>query len=283
MQDYHTLKNLLLLSGALCLLGLPACSWVKDWPPQEGQIRHNRAAAPTTPQARLMQTADATWLEPATQPEIPVPHMVPAHGEQASTINRVRELEAEIAQLRSDMSMMLPAMTKMAETQSAMRETLNAVVVPPATASQATSPHAIAPQAGAATAPMPLLASPAPGPEIIPAAQAAGPGINGIRFGEQGGKTRIVLDSQITPIFRYDMDEARTMLFIHLPGIGWQTTAQEQDIVSHLIAGYNASPDGAGGTNLAIQLRRPAQISFAQALPAAGDKGDRVVIDLNPL
>lgn len=269
MHHSRPLKNLLLLSAGLCALGLSGCSWVKEWPPREGQVRHNQAAAPTPPQARLMQTADATWLAPAAQPETPVAHMVPAHGEEASTINRVRELEAEIAQLRNDMSMMLPAMTKMAETQSAMRDTLSAVV----------SPDAIAPQAGPATmapAPMPLIAA-------TPAALPSGPGINGIRFGDQNGKARIVLDSQAPVTFRQEMDASGRMLLVHLPSAGWQTMPQQSEIISSVVAGYSAAPDGAGGTNLAIQLRRPAQVSFAQALPPGGGKGDRVVIDLNPL
>src|SRR5690606_3847043 len=100
----------IVLAG-LCGAALAGCTWLNDWPPADAPRVTTKSAAPPPPQTRLMQTADATWLAPEPA-QAPVAHMVPAHGERADTLTRINELENELAGLRNDMSMMLPAMTQ---------------------------------------------------------------------------------------------------------------------------------------------------------------------------
>lgn len=278
----------LILLSCLCVSGMTGCSWLKEWPPREGPVRHNQAAAPTVPQTRLMQTADATWLVPPSKAETPVTRMVPAHGEEASTINRVRELEAEIAQLRNEMGMMVPAVTKLAETQSAMRDTLTAAVAPsiaPSGGDAAFIPSSAVTASG--SSPMPLLPA-APHPAISPAAQpaaqaASSAAIAAIRFGDEKGRTRIVLDAATAPSYSYDIDNGEQIMIIRLPQSAWRAATTQSLAGSPLVAAYNATPDGAGGTILAVQLRRPAQVTMAQTLAPGAGKGHRLVIDLAPL
>jgi hypothetical protein len=266
-----------------------------------------QGAAPTPPQAKLMQTADATWLSPVAAPQAPVERMVPANGEEASTINRVRQLEEEIARLRNEMSMMLPAMTKLAETQGALRDVLattqtaaQAAQVAPAAGPAAgyaagyyetepASPAALPPPvlySQAAAAPAPLAPPPpAAAPVAVPAAYApAGPGIGAIRFGQNNGRTRVVLDAPYPPDFSYALDESARVLTVSLPGSGWAAAAADAVAGSPLVASYSAAPDGQGGTTLTLQLRAAAQVAMAQSLPpAAPGKGHRVVLDIAPL
>ncbi|QQG36940.1 MAG: AMIN domain-containing protein [Micavibrio aeruginosavorus] len=99
---------------SLMALSLSACGWVQEDPYQQsyrgGYADMQQASAP--PQTRVMQTADATWLMPDQTPK-PVPTATElAELKQANT--RIAELEDEIAALRNDMSMMMPALTKLA-------------------------------------------------------------------------------------------------------------------------------------------------------------------------
>ncbi|MBU0800911.1 MAG: AMIN domain-containing protein, partial [Alphaproteobacteria bacterium] len=120
-------------------------------------------------------------------------------------------------------------------------------------------------------------------PPAQPVSMASGPGIGHIRFGENKDKTRIVLDAAQQVTFTQDIDNNEQILMVRLPGSAWNTAAQQQVTDSPLVAAYTATPDGAGGTTLAIQLKRPAQVAMAQSLPPGGSKGHRVVIDLAPL
>jgi hypothetical protein len=49
---------------------------------------------------------------------------------------------------------------------------------------------------------------------------------------------------------------------------------------SPLIASYSAAVDGKGGSQLAVKLRKPGKVIWAQMLPAVGDKKPRVVVDI---
>lgn len=99
---------------SLMAFSLSACGWVQEDPYQQsysnGYGDTQQAFAP--PQTRVMQTADSTWLLPDQAPK-PVPTATElAELKQANT--RIAELEDEIAALRNDMSMMMPALTKLA-------------------------------------------------------------------------------------------------------------------------------------------------------------------------
>ncbi|MCM2343116.1 MAG: AMIN domain-containing protein [Alphaproteobacteria bacterium] len=114
-------RNLKVMSMlSLTALWLSGCGWVQQDPYQSsytgGQAAHEQALAP--PKARVMQTADATWLV-TDQTAKPVPTAAElAELKQANT--RIAELEDEIAALRNDMTMMMPALTRLAGGQGSM-------------------------------------------------------------------------------------------------------------------------------------------------------------------
>lgn len=289
-----------MLAVMLAGVALSGCSWVKEWPPKDGPAAPSPDKQATAPQSRLMQTPDATWLAPADPKAPPVEHMVPRNGQSAEALTRINELEEEVASLRNEMSMMLPAMTKLAETQSALRD---------AVASTAEQAAAVAPAAGgpAPYEPLPLynnsaaatdmnaayvppqvvapvtapVMAPAPTPVAMPVV-APGPAIGDIRFGDNNGRTRMVLDAGHAPEFSWTMDPATGILTVRLPGSGWGAVPAAA-VQAPLAASYNAAPDGAGGTILTVQLTGAARVEMAQSLPPGGGKGHRVVIDLAPL
>lgn len=305
----------LLLAAFLGGVALAGCSWVNElneWPPKDTPARVSEAGTPTPPQTRLMQTPDATWLEPVNEP--PVEHMVPKDGQSSGALNRINELEEEVASLRNEMSTMMPAMTKLAQTQSALRDAVAeraAAVAPaagvvsyepmplyvpdnaraPQVTNEAVNPDAayvpppVQPQAevlsqaamtmpAAENAPVPVT------PVAMPSPSSAPP-IGNIRFADNNGKTRIVLDAAFAPDYSYSIDAAAGMLTVNLPGAGWAPSPAGAAGVP-LVASYNAAPDGAGGTILSLKLSAPARVAMAQALPPGGGKGHRLIIDVAP-
>lgn len=100
-------------------LALSACGWLSESPSNGAYDRWESAAAatPAPPQTRVMQTADGTWLEPDRSAK-PVPTALElAELKQAN--DRIAGLEQELASLRNDMNMMMPALTKLAGLQAA--------------------------------------------------------------------------------------------------------------------------------------------------------------------
>ena len=327
--------NLVLLSG-VCVLALSSCSWLSDWPPSGSK----RAAAPapaSAPQATVMQTADATWIEPAAGDEA-VATMVPAQtGNDKGLQDRINDLEQQMAQMRNDMSMMMPALTRLAEVQGDLQALLSSQIQPaagdargtvnniydraPSTQntprSATTSPTSvIAPQSNAgmnaaamaaqrkAAAETTEMAAADSGDDygydegmddfvetapaatqqssVQPVRATAGGKITSIRFGEHPDKTRIVMDISDEMGFDYDIDNSERILVLELGG-DWSGVAQRSVSGSDMIAAYSASPDGQGGTRMAIQLKKPGQISWAQYIPPSEGKGHRVVIDVTGL
>lgn len=103
---------------ALCLSG---CGWVQQDPYQpaytDARSSASQGLTPPPPQARVMQTVDATWLVPDQKAQ-PVPTATELTAlKEANT--RIAELEDEIAALRNDMSLMMPALSRLAGGQGA--------------------------------------------------------------------------------------------------------------------------------------------------------------------
>ncbi|MCB9989656.1 MAG: AMIN domain-containing protein [Rhodospirillales bacterium] len=304
------MKSRYMIMTVSCVALLSGCSWLEDWPPSGKEF----TKAPPKPKAQVMQTADSTWLETDKQ-AMPVQRDQPRERDEVA-MRRLESLEREVAQMRSDISMMMPALTRLSQIQGDLQvilqnyqpsggmptqtpyndahldvQAMPEYVPPPP---PAVSPQGMQQQAPSyystspVTAPVPTpvttpvhSAQPpvAPVPVYQPAAASA-MAVSQVRFGEHGDKTRLVLDTSGSVPFRYDLDNGEQILMVELPGAAWNTTAQSQFANSPLIASYNAIPDGQGGTQLAIQLRRPAQILWAQSIPPAAGKGNRVVIDI---
>lgn len=329
--------NLVLLSG-VCALTLSSCSWLSEWPPS-GEQRAMAPAPAEAPQSRLMQTADATWIEPAAGD--PVAHNISADGTTSKAVqDRLNALEAKIAKMQSDMSMMMPALTRLAEVQGDLQALLSSQIQPAAgnareavdnmygggasynaaaVAAQGQS-GGIAPQStaqknmpsngqyalqmaaqrqseqggntqvAAAKADqgyddnMSAAVAATPAPQTmqqggVTQAATTGGEIMDVRFGEHPDKTRIVLDVNKKVAFDYDVDNTENILILDLGG-RWDGVQRRAVSGSDIIAAYTTTPDGQGGTHMAIQLKQAGKVSWAQYIPPSGSKGHRIVIDV---
>ena len=121
------------LLGTSCLLALSGCGWLGEDVSSGSYTRWEQpvsaapaAVVPSPPSTRVMQAAQGTWLEPE-QGAKPVP--TPAEVAALKQANdRIVELEQEVALLRNDMKMMMPALTKLANlptTAAVAAEALN--------------------------------------------------------------------------------------------------------------------------------------------------------------
>lgn len=117
------------------------------------------------------------------------------------------------------------------------------------------------------------------------AAATASSGVNvtGVRIGEHGSKTRLVLDlsGKTKPEFKYDLDNAEKLLIVDLPSTGWAGNASGKGVAAApIVAGWSAQPGANGGSTLAIQLKKNARILSTQFLPAEGKDPARLVMDI---
>lgn len=281
------MKYSALLMSVVCVAVLTSCSWLEEWPPAEREFTKRTPE----PQPRVMQTSDATWLAPSQMTPVEVSHSGPQRDEAA--MDRLEKLERDVADLRSEIGMMLPALTRLAQAQTDFQTVLKqyqpqgaasyapAQAQPQAQAMTASVGHmpSYPPATQAAAAPYPAAAAPyAPTP-----APATGLTVRQVRFGEHGDKTRMVLDMTGTVKFRYDLDNSEQILVLDLPQSSWQGAVQNVLNNAPLVASYSATPDGHGGTRMAVQLRKPVKVLWADNMPPAAGKGYRIVVDLAPL
>lgn len=287
---------------AAFVLALTGCSWVADW---DGG---KQAAAPQPqPQAKVMQTADATWMQPVDHRN-PVERLVPAPDEtMLETRARLDNLEKQIAGMQNDLKMIMPALTRLAGVQAADQSLLQ--VQPQAGASEietaapvpdegSLSPVPLTPmempsaekpgqpkpvQVAAVTPPPPSAPAAAVQPAPASLGGQAGVTASNIRFGAHPDKTRIVIEVSGDATFTYDIDNEKHILTVSMSGVNWAASGQGAVAASPLIASYAAGADGQGGTRLSIQLNGAAKVLWAQSLPAVDGKGPRVVLDLAPV
>jgi hypothetical protein len=279
--------------GAALLSG---CTWLEEW---DGGPTMVKAQQPQ-PQAKLVQTADATWLAPASASDEKVVKLVPAPDEtMLDTQRRLEKMEKQIADMRNDMGMIMPALTRMAGVQASLQETLatNAAArqpienTPPPGAEQmiAVDDPVVAQEGNHPddVAPIPLLApqagaiaASASGKPLAVTPASLTPAVAGdVRFGTHPDKTRMVIETSEPVNFTYDA--SGNTVTVNLPGTTWRGLPQATVTDSPLIASYTAAPDGRGGTLVTVQLNQPGKIIWAQTLPAGG-KNPRVVVDIAP-
>lgn len=151
---------------------------------------------------------------------------------------------------------------------------------PPAT--QKTMPVTMAPpvitpvQPAAAPEAADSVAEKAPAPS-----DASSNTVTAVRIGEHGDKTRLVFDltSKTKPDFKYDLDNVEKVLMVNMPSSAW-TAKDSGKPNSPMIAGWNAQKGDAGGTAVAVQLKKNARVLSSQFLPAEGKDPARLVMDI---
>lgn len=275
MSGRNGARNIV-LAGSLALL-LGACSWLESWPPGEDLAE---APPPQQPQMKIVQNADNTWMRPAEGAQ-PLEHLSPpAEPGRTEAMERLENLEGEVAALRNELKMLMPALTRLAGVGQGLPQDGGAAAA------------AIAPQAGTpgddGVYPVPQPAQDVPdysaaggGMQETPPVTASGASITNLRVGEHTDKTRLVFDLSADVSFRYDVDNGEKIMTVEFPGAGWTAHTQQSLDSSPLVASYQVAPDGHGGTRAAIQLRQPVRVVMAQALPGAAGLSPRIVIDLS--
>ncbi len=359
------------LSGLLCLnvacmLSLAACGMAETSQNAPSIYKTEDTAQPLKP-------ADTAWAAPSAKigpeqkaasgalaaaavPAPPVPAAAPVASDAAtmSAVNqRIDGLEKQVAEMRNDMSMMMPALTKLVNAQQDLQQVLNRLdtasgsasgpiddteadkaaqpgmpgpsvpvaanvpTVPPEVTAQAAPqplitntaqataagtmaaaetlqaaplPHdavpppvpPVAPEAAAAAVTPPVAAPVAPSSSnAIPAAPSAAFSVSEIRFGEHANMTRIVLDASGKVPYTYSLDTTGTLMTIMLPQTAWKTDTQSSPPGS-LVESYTATPDGQGGSIVALRLKKPVTVSWSDILAPGAEGGYRVVMDMAP-
>lgn len=111
-----------------------------------------------------------------------------------------------------------------------------------------------------------------PGPQTVLA----------LRFGEDGGNTRVVVDlSRKTGFRAFHMDNPKRIA-LDFEGARWQA-AQAQLMPGGLVKGYRSGTLEDGLTRVIFDLAKPAVIAGAFTLPKTDFEKDRIVLDLHPV
>ncbi|HEU4839345.1 MAG TPA: hypothetical protein VFS88_08045, partial [Micavibrio sp.] len=107
--------------------------------------------------------------------------------------------------------------------------------------------------------------------------------VTGVRIGEHGSKTRLVFDlkGKAKPAFKYDLDNAEKLLLVDMAATGWAggTAGRPK---SPLIDSWAVTESVAGGSSVAIQLKKSARVISTQFLGPEGKDPARLVVDIAP-
>ncbi len=150
------------LCGGVCVALLAGCSWVKHW---SGDTS-GQTLTPE-PQAKVMQTADATWMEP-TDKSAAVAHMVPDQSQgNKDAMKRLDNLEHQVAQMQNDMNTMMPVLSRLVAVQTDIQAMLAKLEVNNSAAAAASGPAPAPPSVATTTTATP--------PDSVPPASAPTP------------------------------------------------------------------------------------------------------------
>ncbi len=106
--------------------------------------------------------------------------------------------------------------------------------------------------------------------------------VEDIRYGLNAGKTRIVVDLNRKADFRAFVLADPPRLVIDLPQAGWKIPRSRPVTTGQILKSYRSGDLDDGVTRIVFDMRHPATIEGAFALPPSGTSGDRVVVDIAP-
>ena len=230
-----------------------------------------------------------------------------------SVEDRIAKLEQTVGSLRSDYDRIMPAFASLNTTNERIQTLLDEIEQDtgrrPAAATAEPDP---APVAVSETTTVTTTTTPAPmatppitteakaatktvttetvKTEVAKVAEPAQPeitlpsgSVSGVRIGEHGSKTRLVIDltGKTKPDFKYDLDNAEKLLLVDLPTMGWAgNQSGKGGVAAPLVEGWNVQKGVNGGSTLAIQLKKNARILSTQFLPPEGKDPARLVMDI---
>ncbi len=191
--------------------------------------------------------------------------------ETASAVeaDRIAQLEKEVAALRADYNAMMPAFNGLITTNERIKTLLDQLEQ----------------KAGVAPAAQPAEAAPAkkasePTASVTPAPSSGATVVSGMRIGEHGDKTRLVLDVTGATEYKTDINAAEKKLLITLPGAGWAGKESVSGLKSPLVSGWTAAAGAAGGVVVTVSLKSEARVVSHERLKAEGSSPARIVLDI---
>jgi len=121
-------------------------------------------------------------------------------------------------------------------------------------------------------------------PKDTPSASAPVSGAVRLRVGDHSGKTRLVLETGGTMAFRADLDNAENLLVIELPDADATGTGGKESVAdAHTVKSWSVEAmEGGAGVRVIVELQGSVSIQKTLAVPASGESGARIVVDLAP-
>jgi hypothetical protein len=285
----HVKKSVTML---LCSVALAGCSGGSDTPPSaQGNVpppdivvvNHGLPAtqAAATDETKVMAPSelkpDETTMvveTPPLQEGIPQPleeeTAAPVEIQTPATpamvdgteAGRIALLEKEVAALRADYNAMMPAFNGLITTNERIQKLLMDLEKQAGMKGQETQAQAVSD---------PVTVAPASG----------GPVVSGLRMGEHGDKTRLVLDVSSVTAYATDINDAEKQLVITLPEAGWAGKGGAQGLRSPLVDSWMVKPGEKGGSIVTVMLKKAAKITGTERLKAPAEGGSaRIVIDI---
>lgn len=105
--------------------------------------------------------------------------------------------------------------------------------------------------------------------------------VEGIRFGDNAGKTRLVIDLSRSASYRAFLLPSPNRLVVDIPQAQWKIP-RSRFITDDLLKGYRSGALDDGVTRIVFDLKKPGIISGSFTLPKSATARDRIVIDLTP-
>ena len=333
-SSFSSLRRVCLMGS--CLVLLSGCGWLQNWPPgnENSSLQSAQQASKAAPPPNVAQMPGGSWVN-ETSNAMASPKGL---GVDADSAQRIAALEMEISNLRNEINLIMPALTKLASSQGdlhaavtniepaagrlvssgvtaghnmqgnfatydpnihdkmiqqqnqqqnhqqAMNNPVNLAPPAPQGMNVANSMAAQAPAYQQASIPhsstnQQQMNQPQ---AVAMAANIPSRHVRNVRFGEHADKTRLVLDTNDEVAFRYNVDNNENIVVIDLPNADWQG-ARDMMINAPLVSSYRVVPREQGGQKMIMQMSRPVQVLWAQALPPGGPQGHRVVFDIAPL
>lgn len=289
----RTTLALLLCSAALAGCGASDTTTVAQGssaPPPPSEIVVVNHGLDTAPQdeSKIIAPAglkeDETTLvveSPPLQEGVPQPLVsetvvVETAAAPATEASRLAQLEKEVAALRADYNSMMPAFNGLITTNERIKTLLDQLEQKAGVA-----PAAVAPAPAAAAKPAeaaPVKAAPEPQAAATPAPTTGAVIVSGMRIGEHGDKTRLVLDASAGTEYKTDISDK--ILTITVPGVGWTGKDGVSGLKSPLVSGWTASAGAAGGVVLTVSLKATAKVVATEVLKGEGKAPTRIVIDI---